>query len=604
MKPKIKKRYGQLLLNSNLKSKLLWVYFILILLPMGYFTIFTHMRVSNVLEEQTLTVAQKNFEDIHAVTQRTISELDSMLEILTQDELVYQIASLNPIDYPLIMQYTKTQQLATSFYNLQKTSSTDRIRLYVDNDFIYSQENRYIFSLDSVRNSGWYKKLHYSGNNTMWFSPDDFNAQAEDDTQWFTSVRMIYDPDSILTPLAILRVDISADSFNKLFQATPVTENSNTLLLKNNIPLLHSGEDILSSTAYDDFKMFNGLETDKWNILDIDSKKCYIRTKEIGTFGWLLATSIPFDDIFSVTSSLGVEMLFTMLAVGIFAYFVAFMISNSSLLRITRLAHSMELVKNGNLDVRISVKGTDEIGQLMDGFNQMMEKIDALATEKYENGRQIKGLELKALQAQINPHFLYNSLDLINCVAIQNEVPEITLMVNALAKFYKLSLNSGCDVIALKDEFMHSRLYIQIQNIRFQNRIQAQWDIDESLLNCGVIKIILQPIIENAIIHGIFERQDKSGIIKISCVNENDVIVIRISDNGIGMDEETVFRNFVKNDFAQASSVNGGYGIRNIQDRLRLIYGVKYGIECKSILGQGTTVTLKIPFVKENNTGS
>ncbi|MEG0692509.1 MAG: sensor histidine kinase, partial [Oscillospiraceae bacterium] len=245
----------------------------------------------------------------------------------------------------------------------------------------------------------------------------------------------------------------------------------------------------------------------------------------------------------------------------------------------------------------IESKGGDEIGQLMNGFNQMMGEINTLIKEKYEYGQQIKGLELKALQAQINPHFLYNSLDLINCIAIQNEVPEIIVMVNSLAKFYKLSLSRGNDVISLRDEFMHSRLYIQIQNMRFENCIQTKWEIDETLLDFGVIKIILQPIIENAIIHGIFERQDKVGTLWISCIKEDKDIFIRVADNGVGMDAETIRNNFTPGPPGSVTETRGGYGIRNIQDRLRLIYGESYGLSCQSTLGKGTVVTVRIPAV-------
>ncbi|MEG0692510.1 MAG: cache domain-containing protein, partial [Oscillospiraceae bacterium] len=348
MKSKIKNRCGRILLNSHVKSKLLWIYFILIVLPMGYFTIFTFTRVSNVLEEQTLTVAQKNFEDIYMATERTMSELDSVLEILTQDELVYQISSHNPMDYPVIQQYIKTQQISSSFYNLQKISSSDNIRIYVDNDFIYSQENRYIFSLDSILESNWYKTLINSKQNSMWFSPDDFYDQPDYEQKWFSSMRIIYNPDSVLEPLAILRVDILADSLNEVFHATPVTDNGNVVLLKGDIPLLYTGENISTINSHHKFPQFINSLHDRWEIVNFEHGKSYVRTKEITPSGWTIATAIPFDDVFKVSRSLGSDMLFTMVAVGILAYILAYAISNSSILRITTLAQSMKLVKTGD----------------------------------------------------------------------------------------------------------------------------------------------------------------------------------------------------------------------------------------------------------------
>lgn len=297
MKSKIKRNYSRILLNSHVKSKLLWVYFILIVLPMGYFTVFTFTRVSNVIENQTLTAAQKNFEDIYSATRRTMSELDSVLEILTQDELVYQISSRNPMDYPVIQQFMKTQQLSTSFSNLQKISSADNIRIYVDNDFIYSRENRYIFSIDSIADSNWYKKLTASKQNAMWFSPDDFFDQPDYDQRCFSSIRIIYNPNSVLEPLAVLRVDILADSLNEVFHATPVTENGNVVLLKGNIPLLYTGENAAGINFNVNFPQLSSMPQDKWEIVSVESDKSYIRTKEIEAAGWTIATEIPFDDV-------------------------------------------------------------------------------------------------------------------------------------------------------------------------------------------------------------------------------------------------------------------------------------------------------------------
>ena len=143
---------------------------------------------------------------------------------------------------------------------------------------------------------------------------------------------------------------------------------------------------------------------------------------------------------------------------------------------------------------------------------------------------QIKNLELKALQAQINPHFLYNSLDLINCTAIDRNVPEISRMVNALGKFYRLSLSKGREVISLAEELRHAQLYVEIQNLRFENRILATWDTDASADRCQIIKIVLQPIIENAILHGIFEKPSKSGHLNVRVRRYDDGIRITVED--------------------------------------------------------------------------
>ena len=261
------------------------------------------------------------------------------------------------------------------------------------------------------------------------------------------------------------------------------------------------------------------------------------------------------------------------------------------------LTRTMQEVENGNTDVRMEPSGDDEIAQLIGSFNQMMDEMDALMEEKVEYGRQIKNLELKALQAQINPHFLYNSLDLINCTAISHNIPEISKMVNALSKFYRLSLSKGQEIISLRDEIKHVNLYLQIQNLRFDNRIQVTWNLDPEADDCRVIKIILQPLIENAVIHGIFEKTSKSGCLNISTRRSHDDIYITIQDDGVGMDAQTLTKNFTPSVSGEIADTTGGYGVRNIHDRMKLAYGEIYGLSCTSTIGKGTTVTVHIPAI-------
>ena len=294
---------------------------------------------------------------------------------------------------------------------------------------------------------------------------------------------------------------------------------------------------------------------------------------------------------------MSLEMFLIVVLVSLAAYLLAYLISQSTLKRIGQLAGTMQAVEKGNVAVRLESSGNDEIAQLMRGFNQMMDQVDALMEEREANGRQIKNLELKALQAQINPHFLYNSLDLINCTAISRNVPEISRMVNSLGQFYRLSLNRGREVVSLAEEIKHARLYVEIQNLRFEDKVFAEWDTDASAEGCQIIKIVLQPLIENAIVHGIFEKPSKSGCLKVTSRRSADGIRITVEDDGMGMDQDTVLNNFSSKASPAHTVTSSGYGIRNVQERLRLAYGTPYGLTCVSRPGKGTVVTVYIPAV-------
>lgn len=286
------------------------------------------------------------------------------------------------------------------------------------------------------------------------------------------------------------------------------------------------------------------------------------------------------------------------------AYAIAIALSDHTLRRVWQLSATMQRVENGDIDVEFHSTSRDEIGQLILHFNHMMNRIRLLMEEKVEYGLEIKNLELKALQAQINPHFLYNTLDTINCLAIARDVPEITDVVSALATFYKISLSKGKDQISIRDEVMHAKMYVRIQNSRFADRISQIWDIDPKTEQLLIIKIVLQPVIENAIIHGIFEKEDSAGTVTVRSVLDKDQVIITVSDDGIGMTPSEIAQNFPPAAAEGITDAPGGYGVKNISDRLRIAYGPEYGLSCESTPGRGTTVTIRIPAILPDQTES
>ena len=258
---------------------------------------------------------------------------------------------------------------------------------------------------------------------------------------------------------------------------------------------------------------------------------------------------------------IGIIFLIT-LACMFLIYMVSNYLSEFFAQKVHLLLSTMQQVEKGNLSTQLRDDCPDEMGQLTNSFQHMIRELDRLVVEDYKNKIILKETQLMALQAQINPHFLYNSLDLINCTAISRNVPEISRMVNALGQFYRLSLSSGREVITLAEELRHAKLYVEIQNLRFENRVSAEWDMDPSADCCQIIKIVLQPIIENAIIHGIFEKPSKTGHLKVSIRRLDGDIRITVEDDGMGMDEETVLANFSVHETPERRIISSGYGIR------------------------------------------
>ena len=590
MKNKLRAFGRSLLLDVGLRGKLLCIFFLLLVLPLGAFTLYAFHRINTVIEEQTYSAAQKAFEDTHTAVEDLLSRLTQVADVLTMDPSLYALAASDSTDTTYIQRLEDRDRISTTFTYLRSMSGVDRIRLYVSNDYLYTNSAD-IVSLDSVQDSEWFRSFR-EGSVVCWFGPADFADQPESEQGWYSLMRLIYDPSHVQEPLAILRVDISAERVDAAVSRSTITRNGTVLLL--------DGGEVLSASSADRAETLSGsmpASAAGWVKIDTPQGPCRAQSVALENCGWTLAAALPQDDIFRTSRQLRMEMLAVVVLLAAASYFLAYRLSQSITRRLYLLNDTMHAVELGDVSARVAPQGRDEIGQLMGSFSNMMGRIDTLMDEKLEQGQQIKALELKALQAQINPHFLYNSLDLINCTAIAHNVPEISRMVNALARFYRLSLSRGKEVIPLADELKHARLYVEIQNMRFEDRVRTEWDVEPGVEQCPIIKIVLQPIIENAIIHGIFEKPDKTGRLSIAAFRQGQDLVITVEDDGVGMDEETRLANFSAN--TSSANTKGGYGVRNINERLHLAYGAEYGLSCESELGRGTRVTIRIPAAEE-----
>jgi two-component system sensor histidine kinase YesM len=224
----------------------------------------------------------------------------------------------------------------------------------------------------------------------------------------------------------------------------------------------------------------------------------------------------------------------------------------------------------------------------------MVKRLDMLLEERYQFGMEIKSLEIKMLQSQINPHFLYNSLNIINNLGLKNNIPEVSMTVDALAKFYSLSLSKGKDTISIASEIEIVRAYMTIQNMRFGDCAEFIVNVPQNLMEYKTPKLILQPIVENALWHGILESESRKGTIKLDVKLDDGDILFIVEDDGKGMTQEKLQESLQED----LSDVQHGYGTKNINDRLTIMYGDKYGLSYKSDLGKGTIAYIRIPLIK------
>lgn len=268
-----------------------------------------------------------------------------------------------------------------------------------------------------------------------------------------------------------------------------------------------------------------------------------------------------------------------------------------------RLRDAMIEVRKGNFKTQVkSYGGNDEVRELTDGFNDMLKYIDDLITCEYKLQIQERDANLQALQNQINPHFLYNTLESITMMAEINDDTDVAEMVTNLGEFMRYSLTTKTAMVNLREELACVENYIQIQNVRFDNHIRLKIDCPEQLRKCCIVKMSIQPVIENAILHGV-KTNDSELHIDITVRMETDGLQVTIRDNGKGMDKETllrVIRNLNQDEEIYQSKQ--GIGLRNVHQRMKLRYGEIYGLSFESEPDKGTTAILRLPYsMGENN---
>jgi two-component system, sensor histidine kinase YesM len=394
--------------------------------------------------------------------------------------------------------------------------------------------------------------------------------------------------------VGIIKIDINIDSFFGGIKAVGIEDHGWIDITDNDLNFIYSGlnpEKHKVDQRIDwkkEEQVFNGPEKSK--IVKIGNMSYVMVYDVLNNSSWKIIYTLPLKDYFSTINNLKIITIIAfILCIIVFAAISGFIASKFTK-KICELSDSMEKIQVGNFDVHIPYRGNDEIGHLINGFNIMAIKLADLVKEVYLIQVKEKEAELKALQAQINPHFLYNTLASISWLGMRNDEKDITKISNALAKFYKVSLSKGKNIITVKNEVEHVKAYIDIQDIRYKNKLSIIYSIDEELLETFTIKLILQPFIENAIMHGMWKEKEHINMHLIVKKFE-DNIIWQVIDDGIGISRSKQQELMVNTDDAAH-----GYGVINVDQRIKIFYGDQYGVTIFSREGIGTVITIVTPL--------
>ena len=303
---------------------------------------------------------------------------------------------------------------------------------------------------------------------------------------------------------------------------------------------------------------------------------------------WLIQIERPAYLIFQSAAWLIVVMIGIIVVCFFLIFFLSRLFADFSARRIDALNRSMQIVQTGNFDLDLHVDCQDEIGVLTSNFRTMANEIQTLIQENYQKTITLKEAQFKALQAQINPHFLYNCLSLINSRALLTHQNDISQMSQLMSTFYRTTLNKGNSMTLLRDEIRNVMSYLEIQRLLHDNRFQVITQIDPILPEISVPNLLLQPLVENSIVHGLLPRQSGDGCLFLTIRRVDNAIHFNVMDNGVGIEPEKIA--------SLTSTDSSGYGLKNVNERLLLTYGEESCLKIKSIQNESTMITFFIPF--------
>lgn len=457
------------------------------------------------------------------------------------------------------------------------------------NEFSVGNQDNMKFFPEKIQEAPWYDSVVDKKGSYILSLNGGGAFRHDPDNNFVSMIRLVRDINTTET-LGVLIINISENAFKDSY--ANITNNYTTgvtILDQNNNSIIKSSG-IKTSNLVQLFDKNLG-----YVIRNINNSECLISYLTEEKNGWKIVSIIPVSELSNETAVPGLIGFAIIMINSILLFIGTIFTTRMITIPIKKLLKSMKGVEKGEFN-EVSIKaGSDEIGKLRDGYNIMIQEIQNLIKHVITEQKIKRKAELDVLQAQIKPHFLYNTLDSINSLALMGEVASVCNLVDSLGSYYRISLSKGKEVISIGEELDMVKNYLLIQKMRYPDLFTVSFTIDDKCNNYRILKLVLQPLVENALYHGIRNKVG-GGTIAIITEHLNDHIRITVEDDGVGMSKEFIESMLGHN----IRSNETGFGLRGTIERLRIFYGMDNCFQIESKLDCGTKITLLIPINKEN----
>lgn len=571
----------------KLRRKILFAIILLVFIPVILMGIVTYVNFSNAMEKKSSNFYWVSLLETDRKLKFALSEISSITNAAITQPVIQQ--SLKQTNF--VLTYDRKQELNNLLINHPMITS---FSLYSKDRLLYQYNAP--MSFEEMKKQSWFNAMESAEGRPVWSGPGE-NGSALSGHPVLVQARVIKDYYS-LEEIGYLVVNVKPDLLDQIFWEAATLKKGDILLVNKlgNIVFNKSGEHIGQRTEFP-FLENDYAKEQNYYIDNYQGEKSLITFLPSHNKDWYLAAITPMNLISSESISirniaiiLGTVSLLS--AILFDRYFVRRLVYS-----INSAVNGMKRVKQGIFTpITTRYRADDESDLLIDGFNRMSTQINELIEQvQTEQGRK-KEAEMKALMAQINPHFIYNSLESINSMAVLQGNKDISRMVISLGKLLRISISQNQELIPLQMEFEHVRHYLDIQKFRFEDKFSYIINLSEGLKTYMTQKLIVQPIVENALYHAI-EPMEDPGIIEITAYEMGTDMIIIVKDNGPGFDLAKMMNLWDNEGSGHKKYSDSGVGLKNVHERLNIRFGSPYGLLVCSSPGFGSTIRIRIPKI-------
>lgn len=577
----------------------LLAYSLLIVVPAAVFLYGYYERSSSILKEEVVRTTQQALKQAGSNLSYRLEHIEDISNAAFMNSNLHEYLSVGAEDQSMAIQLQVIKDLRYLVDTVQSNSDVFHVRLFVDKSKLYAAEKINFFALDSLQDRPWYSSIIQANGGIVW-TPDYRETYLDaGEEQIFSAARMLRDPSHYDRISGVLMIDVKERMVSDILSDLQFAPGTVVYLVDSTGEIVyHPDRTQIGSRIESEVMKAVGQRTEGSSSVKLGTEQNDVMYTTLHPNGWKLVAQGTESQLSQRAMMLTQRSEWT----SLLEYMALFLFLPFILLTIIVRGMNRRVMQVITVIRREGTEGLNDLPPVNGDFHMLERSVDhlilrvrTLVEEKYRAQIHEREAQLQALQAQINPHFLYNTLDTINWIAIGKGAQDISQMIDNLARYFRLSLNKGRSIVSVEDELSLAGVYLEIQKTRFPGTFDFVQEVEGSLETYAMPKLILQPIVENALLHGIRKSKHKQGWIKIVAKEEEGDLVFTVTDNGIGMSRDQVSRLLTEVPEADRNESTGSsYGLYNVNERIKLYAGSKYGIHIASQPDAGTTVTVRI----------